>query len=200
MCQLVESLRIENYCMYHIGLHNKRFNQARKALFGKTDYIHLEDQITIPDQINNQRYKCRVVTNGEEITTEIAPYIQRNITTLKVVHMNDIDYSYKLLNRNLLDKAFEVRGKCDDIIIIKNNMVTDAWAANLIFFDGEKWITPSTPLLKGIQREYLLSTGKITEQPILVSEIMNFKKIKLINAMIDFERASEIDVPSGVIY
>lgn len=200
MCQLVESLRIENYGLHHIGLHNQRFNQARKALFGKTDFVDLEKLITIPDHITDQRYKCRVITNGEEITTEIAPYIQRNIATLKVICMNDIDYSYKLLNRKLLDKAFEARGKCDDIIIIKNNMVTDAWAANLIFFDGENWVTPSTPLLKGIQREYLLSSGKITEQPIPVSEIMNFKKVKLINAMIDFERAPEIDLLVGVIF
>jgi 4-amino-4-deoxychorismate lyase len=200
MCQLLESLRVENKKLHHTGLHNMRFNLARKTLFGKTDFIHLEDHIIIPNYITDQRYKCRIVTNGEKIETEITPYVQREVKSLKVIHINKIDYSYKFLDRNQLDKAFEARGECDDIIIIKNNMVSDAWAANLIFFDGENWVTPNTPLLKGIQREYLLSTGKISEQAIPVSEIMNYKKIRLINAMIDLEHAPEIDIVSGVIY
>jgi 4-amino-4-deoxychorismate lyase len=198
MCQLLESIRIENHTLQHIDLHNKRFNEARRALYGLHNTVMLEDLIELPTNIGNQRYKCRVLTNGETFDVEIKPYHQREIKTLIVIRFDEIEYTYKTTNRALLDQAFALRQNCDDIIIVKNDKVTDAWAANLIFFNGEKWVTPSTPLLKGIQREYLLSTGKIFEQNIYSADIKNFEKIKLINAMIDLDQANEINVKTNV--
>lgn len=200
MSHLLESLKIENRQLHHVNLHNRRFNEARKMLFNKQDFIFLENLIELPEKISNSRYKCRVVTNGNSITYEIKPYTQRKIESLKVVHMNDIDYTFKTDDRSKLDEAFNQRGDSDDIIIVKNGMVTDAWAANLILFDGEKWLTPTTPLLKGTQREYLLSKGKISEKNIQINELHRYKSIKLINAMIGMEVANEIEVKSCVIF
>lgn len=200
MYQLLESIRIENRVLHNIELHNKRFNMARKALWNQSNLIDLRTIIDIPEELNDERYKCRIVSNKHTINFEIKPYVQRKIETLKVIVDNKIDYTYKTSNRTLLDKAFEQRNNCDDIIIIKNNLVTDTWAANLILFNGEKWLTPKKPLLKGTQREYLLSIGKIHEQNIHLADIKNFETIKLINAMIDFDRAPEINVEKGVIY
>ena len=198
MFQLLESIRIENRVLQNIELHNNRFNAARLALFGLGSPIKLENTIEIPANINMQRYKCRVLSNGKTLQVEINPYQQRKIKTLKVVHCNNIEYSHKTTNRTLLDQAFALRQGYDDIIIIKNDKVTDAWAANLIFFDGNTWVTPTRPLLKGIQREFLLSTGQIIEKNIHYTDIKNFEKVKLINAMIDFDRSPEIEVNKGV--
>lgn len=198
MYQLLESIRIENQKLQHIDLHNKRFNDARKALYGQHIPVKLEELINIPANLSKQRYKCRVLTDGKNFNVEVNPYHQREIKTLKVIRTNEIEYTYKTTNRTLLDQAFALRQNCDDIIIVKNDKVTDAWAANLIFFNGIKWITPSTPLLKGTQREYLLLSGEISEQDIYVADIKNFEKIKLINAMINFEQANEIDVKNNV--
>ena len=199
MFQLVESVRIENGKLHHIDLHNNRLNNARKVLWGKTDFVDLEKIIQIPDTINNQRYKCRVTTDGNQSTFSITPYIQRQIKTLRIVPFDTIDYTFKTNERTLLDKAFEMRAGCDDIIIVKKGWITDAWAANLIFFDGKKWCTPSTPLLRGVQREYLLSTETIFEKKIQLSDLYCYKKVKLINALIDFERAPTINVASGIV-
>lgn len=194
MCQLIESIRIENCQLHHIELHNKRFNVAARVLFGIKKNINLEDIIDIPANLENSRYKCRITFDGKKASVNISPYHQREIKTLTLVEMNNIDYTYKTTNRELLDKAFQLRAGADDVLIIKDGFITDSWAANAILWDGSSWFTPSTPLLKGIQREFLLNNGKIKEAEITAKNIRNFQKIKLINAMIDFERSTPFDI------
>lgn len=200
MFQLVESIRIENKVLCNIDLHNERFNHARRKLFGKTDFVNIENLVSLPNNLSAERHKCRVLTNGEGYSVDIALYHQREINTLKVVELNNIDYSFKTTDRTMLDKAFSLRGQCDDVIIVKNGLTTDAWSANLLFFNGNEWLTPSTPLLIGTQRQYLLSKGIIREASIRASDIGKYKSVKLINAMIDFERSPLIDVSTGIFF
>ena len=53
-----------------------------------------------------------------------------------------------------------MRGACDEILIIKDGHITDTSISNIVFRlpDGW-WLTPFTPLLKGIMRTYLLESG-----------------------------------------
>lgn len=195
MFRLVESIRIENRQLQLIQLHNQRLNQARKALFHAKSQIQLEDFIIIPDNISDLRHKCRVTTtDGEHFEVEITPYQQRKIESLKLLVANHIQYEFKTDQRAELNKAYEQRGQCDDIIIVKNNLLTDSWAANIILFDGNKWVTPDVPLLKGVQRENLIRLEQIHCRKIEVQDLQCFQKIKLINALIDFDRAPEISL------
>lgn len=200
MFHLLESIRIENKQLHHIDLHNKRFNGSRKKLFGCANEVDLAKHIQLPDKLTEERYKCRVTTSdGIEIKTEITPYRQREVNSLKLVKIEDIDYTVKTDRREALDAAFALRGTCDDIIIVKNDCITDSWAANLIFYDGSRWLTPETPLLEGIQREFLLLTNRIALEKITVNDLNKFKKLKLINALIDFDRAPEIAIKKIVV-
>ena len=79
-------------------------------------------------------------------------------------------------------------------MIVKNGMVTDSSICNIVFFDGHKWITPESPLLKGTTRERLIKSGRIKQHNIRVSEISNYQYFKLINAMRDFDDIREIEV------
>lgn len=194
MFQLLESLRIENGRLHHLELHNQRFNNARKQLFNIDKQVDLGQIIEIPHSLNSDRYKCRVTTNGETISSEITPYTQRDIKSVRLVHLNLIDYQYKTDQRDQLNYAFSLRGNCDDVIIVKNGFLTDSWVANILLFDGYKWYTPDTPLLKGIQREYLLQNNIVTERKIHYNTLCAYKKFKLVNALVDFERAYEIDI------
>jgi 4-amino-4-deoxychorismate lyase len=200
MYRLVESIRIENRQLQHVDLHNTRFNAAREKLFGCKSKVSLSDIINIPSSLTNERHKCRVITDGEDFQIEIDPYTQRTIKSLKVVFNNHIDYPYKYENRSEIMSLYKLRGKCDDIIIVKNNNLTDSSVANMLLFDGSKWVTPSTPLLKGVQRQYLLNAGRIAEQKLTIADLLHFQKIKLVNAMIDFKRAPLIDVHSCVCF
>lgn len=198
MSQIVESIRIENKKLQNIDLHNERFQKARKTMFNEPDFVNLEKHVEIPANISDKRYKCRVTYDGNSLLYTIKPYYQRPVNSLRIVHVNHIDYPIKTDNRLQLDKAFALRNGCDDIIIVKNGYLTDAWAANIILFNGNGWHTPSTPLLKGTQREYLIRSKKISVKNIKEQDLWNYSKIKLINAMIDFNRAPEIEISTGV--
>jgi len=87
---------------------------------------------------------------------------------------------------------------CDDIIIVKNGFVTDSFAANILFLDGVQWITPTTPLLNGTKRQFLLDQGIIAEKEIREEDIRTYQKVGLINAMIDFDEMPVIDIDSIV--
>ncbi|MEM0942076.1 MAG: aminotransferase class IV [Bacteroidota bacterium] len=74
----------------------------------------------------------------------------------------------------------------DDIIItiIIDEKVTDGSYFNLVFWDGNKWITPDAPLLNGVRRQQLLAANKIKEAPISIADLSAFEKVSLINAML----------------
>lgn len=200
MFPLLETIRIENGRLQLIEFHNKRFNGTRRKWYGVDSDLNLEDIIKMPADSESFRYKCRVLYNDKQEQIEITPYRQRVVSSVKIVVADDIDYKFKTADRTSLNRLFEQREQCDDIIIVKNGMLTDSLAANLLFFDGKRWYTPDTPLLKGVQRDYLLAAGKIAEKSIPLSEIAQYSKLRLINAMIDFERAPELDVTKDVFF
>ena len=93
-------------------------------------------------------------------------------------------YSYKFLDREALNRL-KKEAPTDEVIFIKEGMVTDSSYANLVFSDGVKWYTPTTFLLNGTCRQRLLKEGKIEERPIFQEDITSFRYIGLINAMLD---------------
>ncbi len=187
MCQLVESICFKDGKFQEIEYHNNRFNDTRKKLFGVKDEIDLSEKIQIPLNLKNITYKVRVIYSKEIENIEFEEYIFKKRESLKIVFSNEIDYSFKYLNRMKLEKLFDMREECDDILIVKNNRPTDTFASNVVFFDGKKWFTPAFPLLKGTKRQYLIDNRIIYEEDILLKDIKKFIGFRLINAMIDWE-------------
>ena len=66
----------------------------------------------------------------------------------------------------------------------------------LAFFKEGKWYTPKSYLLNGIKRQYLISTGQLSETTILQADIYEFEKVSLINAMLDL---SDLEIPTSAI-
>jgi 4-amino-4-deoxychorismate lyase len=128
--------------------------------------------------------KIRVEYNHASYSIQHSPYILRTINQLHVVHGDHLEYSFKKTNRNELK---QLRGNFDEIIIIKENCVTDSSYSNLAFYNGNEWVTPNTPLLPGVKRKHLIQRGILREVRIEVKDIFNFEKISLINAMMDLE-------------
>jgi 4-amino-4-deoxychorismate lyase len=168
-------------------------NKSRLDLFGCTDFINLENEVIIPDFVSDDIYKCRVIYSRSIKSVEFLPYIPKPIKTLQLVECNIIDYTYKFLERNIFDEL-KSKSKCDDILIVKHKLITDTSYSNIVFYDGEKWVTPSTPLLCGTKREYLLQSGKIVEMEISIQDLKLFKKAALINSMIDLEESLFIEM------
>jgi 4-amino-4-deoxychorismate lyase len=187
MSLLVESLKMTDGILRNLVYHQSRVDRSMNELYPDAQKIDLEKAISIPENCKFGVFKVRVLYGSFVEKIEIEPYTFRTIQSLKVVHHESVDYHLKYTDRQILQHLFAQRENCDDIIILKNSFVTDSFAANLLFYDGENWFTPTTPLLKGTKRQFLLDRGIISEKEIREEDIPVFQKVGLINAMIDFD-------------
>ena len=187
MCQLVESIKLKDGILCNLGFHQDRINRSLAEIFPGALKIDLAKSISIPENCKSGVFKVRVLYRNFVENIEIEAYTYRNIRSLKVVRHETIDYHLKFTDRQILQQLFAQRGDCDDVIIVKNNLVGDSFAANLLFFDGTQWVTPASALLKGTKRQFLLDSGMITECEIREEDIARYQKIGLVNALVDFE-------------
>ncbi len=195
MSLLVETIRLENGKLQNISFHNERMHRSIFDLFKKKTTTDLEEIIDIPDSALIGIYKCRVVYDEKSMLTEFLPYTVKPVRTLKIVYDDNISYAYKFTNRTALERSMNLRGECDDILIIKKEMITDSSIANVIFCDyGGKWVTPASCLLQGTRRSNLLKNRSIIEKEIRITDLKSFTEIKLINAMLGVEDSQGIPV------
>jgi 4-amino-4-deoxychorismate lyase len=186
MCQLFETIKIIGGEPQNLSLHDERMNRSRRKLFGNNDLLKLSDYITVPDSDKDKITRCRVIYSISVNSIDFSPYIPANIKTLKIVDADTLLYDYKYLDRSQLTALIDKRA-ADDILIIRNGCVTDVSFANIVFTDGERWITPDTPLLRGTMRELLLRKGVIKMDRITINDLSLFTHFKLINAMLNFD-------------
>ncbi len=187
MCQLLETIKCKDGKLFNMEFHQARFEKAQKEYLGISPKIKLNEVITIPEFAKNGLFRCRVTYSTKIDSIEFFPYQFRKTNSLKLLEDNEIDYHFKYKDREKLNQLFEKRGTCDNIIIVKNGYITDSYYANIIFFDGEKWVTPDTPLLYGTQRASLLAEGKIFECRVNPDDLWKYSVAGLINAMLCFE-------------
>lgn len=175
-----ESIRVMDGKIFHLDYHQRRVERV--------SVIQLQEaavKVSLPQE---GVYKLRVsYTPTAILRTDIQPYTPRNIDSLKAVYDDRIDYSLKWEDRSALNRLHGLREHCDDVLIIKNGRITDTSYCNILFSDGVKWMTPSTPLLEGTCRARLIEEGRIRVEEIGVANLHSFKYYMLINAMLDFD-------------
>lgn len=188
MFRLIESIRLEDGECFNLHYHQQRMDESILLLAGMENKIQLDSFLQNHNLPATGKFKCRIVySEMGGIEMGITPYESRSINSLKIIHDNTIDYSFKFADRAALNNLFTQRNDCDDILIVKNELVTDASYSNVVFFDGLRWITPAQPLLKGTMRQQLLDAGVIHEDAIRVDQIPLFNKVRLINALLGFD-------------
>ena len=113
--------------------------------------------------ISHELLRCKVIYDKNGIIdVTYFPYKKREITSFKIVN-------------------------CDEIIIIKEGVVTDTSIANIAIFYQGNWITSKQCLLKGTVRNRLLEEKRLIEKDINLPMLQSASKIALMNAMIDFD-------------
>ncbi len=177
--KLLETVKCLDGSVFHLEYHQKRVNASRRSLGYTTG---LELQLSPP---RTGLYRCRIIYAKEIEKIEYIPYRIKEIHTFKLLH-SDISYELKYENREQIEALLKKKENADDIIIVKEGLITDTSIANLCFFDGKEWLTPKKPLLKGTTRQRLIDTKKIKTADIHYKDIDNYSKIALMNAMIDF--------------
>ncbi len=187
MYQFIESLKLIDGVPCNLSFHQERFDRTRIVMRKNDQNINLKDFIKPPVDFKRGIVKCRILYDDIIKKVEYQLYEPRKIKTLKVVAGKGFDYSFKYSDRSTINQLLEKKGDCDDIIIEKNGFLTDTSAGNILFNDGKDWYTPKNCLLPGTCRARLLKEGIIKLRDIRVQDIGMYEKVKIINAMLDFD-------------
>ena len=177
--QYFETIKCFDNEVFNLEYHEKRMANTIGLNINLQDYIY---------PTCDELLKCKVVYDKNGIVNvEYSDYKEREIKKFKLVYDDNIKYKYKNVNRDKINEHFKKKGNADEIIFVKNGLITDTSIANIAIYDGNKWITPKNPLLEGTTKNRYLESAKIFEANINVDEFLKCKKIALMNAMIDFK-------------
>lgn len=186
MSQFIESIKIEDQKAFLLELHQKRVNDTF-AHFGSQGSIDLEKIFKSLEHDEDGLYKLRIVYDlNRNFKHQMIPYAIPEIENFQLVENNSYDYSFKFEDRKEFEKM-KTKAKTEEIIIVKNNHITDTSYTNILFLKGETWYTPTTYLLNGVMRQHLLKEKKIKEAEITLQNIREFSHFQLINSMNDFD-------------
>lgn len=196
---LLETLRIDQAGVRDLERHTRRLNQARRILFGAKNDLDLSAFVSAPRMTDNGPVKCRVICGLTVERVEYQPYRKPSIRSLRLVRADDLDYRYKYADRAALDRLRAGRGAADDILIVQSGFITDVSFANVVFFDGRRYVTPHRPLLEGTRRRELLERGAIEEDEIRVEDVERYARVFLINSLLGLE--DDVSLPvSGILF
>jgi len=179
----LETIKSVDGELFNMSYHQKRYESV-------LDSLGIEKKEDLKEYLNPPPfgiYRCRLVYTPDTINITYHEYKKKEISSLKLIFNNEIEYSNKSTCRDEIDALYEQRGDADDILIIKDLLVSDTSIANIAFYKNGDWLTPKQPLLKGTTRARLIDEGKIIESDIKVQDIRSFSKIALLNAMLDFD-------------
>jgi 4-amino-4-deoxychorismate lyase len=187
----LETLKAEDGKLSHLAYHQARLDSTLLA-HGLTPSIDLEALLSPP---SNGVFRCRVLYSADTCQVSYHAYARRHLKTLQAVVDDTIEYRWKYADRSHLEKLLSRRGTADEVVIVKNGLITDATIANLALFDGKEWVTPASPLLYGTTRQRLIDEGTLLTREISLDDLDDYSKVALINAMVGF-----LEVENGIIF
>ncbi|HYC85631.1 MAG TPA: aminotransferase class IV [Chryseosolibacter sp.] len=187
MSLLIESIKLVDGKFFNLFYHERRMIRSLEMLCGVDDDFNLEEFLMGLSFPEKGLFKCRIEYDDMIKQVEFLPYVPRPVNTLRIVEHDRISYEFKYKDRKSIDRLFQLRKDCDDVLIVKRGLVTDTSYANIVFRKGKQWFTPWSPLLKGTQRQKLIDENMLVLEEIKVNDIRSFDTFKLVNAMLEFE-------------
>lgn len=186
MYRFIESIKLLNGEFFRLKLHQQRMDKVFDMFYPDRVKINLCNSLNLLNFPKDGLYKCRIVFDSKIQDIQFLSYQLPQIKTLKVVEISIPTTLYKSADRKKINEVYAQRIDCDDVLMVKNNLVTDSSYCNTAFFDGKTWVTPKIPLIYGIQREELIKNKIIIEKDIGISDVFSYQSICLFNALIEF--------------
>lgn len=186
MSRFIESIKVEDQKIFLKELHQKRMNDTFSN-FGKVCKIDIRNLFLNLEHEEDGLYKFRIEYDLENnFKTQLIPYAISELDDFELVIDDEINYSFKSTDRTQLQKLKD-KSHADEVIIVKNNQITDTSYSNLLFLKDKTWFTPNSYLLNGVMRQNLLQSKEIKEIEITLDNIKEFTHFQLINALNDFD-------------
>ena len=191
---LLETIRLIDGKMPHLTYHQQRLQDSLWFHYGEESGIDLAREIQVPESCRKGLYKLRITYGPDIREIEIEPYAVRPVNALQICPIANLDYAYKYADRRALLALFDQRTFGDDILMVRNGLITDTSYANVALYDGDRWYTPAQPLLPGTARARYLEGRQLQAINIHLSDLKRFQKLKLINAMMAWEEGPEVEI------
>lgn len=190
MYPFFESIAIIDGIPRNLDLHQERLEHTYQFHF-KTScpfnlhYVHHHEIHNIP---TSGKFKWKFLYSQNQSTNLLDPYVTPHFKKFYLIHAS-LEYPFKYSDRSKLLNLKSGLLSCEEIIIIKDSYVTDTRFSNLIFFDGQYWLTPSAPLLLGTMRHKLLDNKLIVPARIHLEDLHSFSAFQCINALNDMKES-----------
>ncbi len=187
----LETICIRDGYPQHLDWHQRRVDATLNHFFPTTqpeeNTFHLHEILSSCSIPATGLYRCKIIYDLNSISVEFFPYTPRVIDTLQLIEMPaGYDYSYKFADRTVLEDLFSQRRDADDILLTRDGWITDTSIANIAFRNGDRWYTPSIPLLAGTTWKRLVSSGVLIARPIHQDDLLRFDAFRIFNAMNDW--------------
>lgn len=194
--QFIETVRFTDGEPQLLDFHHERVKQVFDEYAVRCTWSLSDILKQMPSPIKCGTVKCRVLYDEEVRDIRYTRYQKREINSLKAVPMPvSLDYHLKYADRKVLQDCYEQKGVADDILLFRENgEITDTSYSNILLRKEHQLYTPARPLLKGVQRSWLLEQGMISEKVIYLSELSDYDSVLLINAMMPIDYCIEVPV------
>ena len=187
MYRFLETIKLKDGLFHRLPYHQQRINRCFAFYFQDCKAPDLTSFLLAEDFPKSGLYKCRVLYDAQGfMEPEFVLYQMKHIQTFKIIHTTLEPFCGKPADRSVFEELFALREDADDVLLVRNGLLTDTSFANIACFDGVSWVTPHRPIIYGTQRAYLLEEKMIIEKDIQLDKLHQYKKICLFNAMIEF--------------
>ncbi|MGB9730384.1 MULTISPECIES: aminotransferase class IV [Calditerrivibrio] len=187
MYRVFETIKVVDGKPLNLFYHQKRIDWTFQNYYKFVPFFSVEKisaNLTFSDGIN----RLKIIYDPSNVEIQIFPYNRKRVDYFYIVELDHLDYKFKYENRDILEQY--CTADYGEPIFLINGFITDTTFSNLVFFDGQKWWTPSTYLLWGTKREALIDSNKIGVSEIRFSDLRYFEKFCLINSMNELDEFS----------
>lgn len=193
--RFIESIRVCDSKFCSLEWHLRRMRQTIAYWQYPLDLSILSWQV--PEELGSEIFKCRIVYDSQIREMTYSPYQPRIIRSLKLVDGEALDYAFKYEDRSAIMRLLQQKESCDDILITKGGYITDTSYSNVVLENSEGLFVPHTFLLNGTRRQRLLSEGIVRERAIRPSDLGQYHRLYLINALIGLEE--DVSLPLSAV-
>lgn len=183
MSLLLESILYERGKMPLLDRHIQRMNRSREIMLKCSNPLIFPHRLSPPENLQSEKLKLRILYDCQITSLSWIPYQKAKPKKILVVESPKINYSLKYADRTPIDQLKSLYADYDDLILLHNEVITDATYSNILLKIGGSWYTPSNPLLNGIRRQFLIQRGLIQPAYLRKEDLALATAIKLINAM-----------------
>lgn len=193
----IETIRLADGMFHNLPLHRRRMELTCREAFGSAAPPLPLDARSLDAKLRSGIFKCRITYARRIHNVEFEPYTPHPPRSLRLVECDDIDYHLKFADRSHLNRLKALADGYDDILIVRNGLLTDISYANILLHSPQGLLTPALPLLNGVMRQHLLAQGDVRSAHLSPADLLPGNRlgiyaISIINAMLPPDAVSPI--------